>query len=54
MLAGDDKPEARSLVSWWFVPDHIHGTSSSTLSLRHKRLALAVTMIITMCLVGNH
>ena len=33
------------LVSWWFVPDHIHGTSSSTLSSRNKRLVLAVTKI---------
>ena len=32
------------LVSWWFVPDHIHGTSSSILMSRHKHLALAVTM----------
>ena len=22
------------LISWWFVPDHIHGTSSSILLLR--------------------
>ena len=32
------------LVSWWFVPDHIHGISSSTLSSRHERLTLAVTV----------
>ena len=31
------------LVSWWFVPDHTHGTSSSILLLRYNRLALAVT-----------
>ena len=30
------------LISWLFVPDHIHGTSSSFLLLRHNRLALAV------------
>ena len=31
------------LISWWFVPDHIHGTSSSILLLRYNRLALAAT-----------
>ena len=31
------------LVLWWFVPDLIHGTSSSTPMSRHKRTALAVT-----------
>ena len=31
------------LISWWFVPDQIHGTSSSTPMLRYNRLALAVT-----------
>ena len=30
------------LISWWFVPDHIHGTSSSTPMSRYNRLALAV------------
>ena len=33
------------LVSWWFVPDHIHGTNSSTLMSPHNRLALADTNI---------
>ena len=32
------------LISWWFVPDHIHDTSSSTPLLRYNRLALAVTL----------
>ena len=32
------------LMSWWFVPDHIHSTSSSTPMLRHNRSALAVTL----------
>ena len=31
------------LLSWWFVPDHIHSTSSSILLSRYNRLALAVT-----------
>ena len=31
------------LISWWFVPDHIHGTSSSTPMSRYNRLALAVS-----------
>ena len=31
------------LISWWFVTDHIHGTSSSTPMLRYNRSALAVT-----------
>ena len=31
------------LISWWFVPNHIHGTSSSFLLSRYNRLALAVT-----------
>ena len=35
------------LISWWFVPNHIHGTSSSILLLRYNRLALAVTWNIT-------
>ena len=33
------------LVLWWFVPDHIHSTSSSTPMFRPKRLALAVTNV---------
>ena len=33
----------RGLISWWFVPDPIHGASSSILLSRYKRLALAVT-----------
>ena len=35
----------RELISWWFVPHHIHGTSSSTPMLRYNRSALAVTYI---------
>ena len=31
------------LVSFWFVPDHSHGPSSSTPMSRPKRSALAVT-----------
>ena len=31
------------LISWWFVPEHIHGTSSSTPISRYNPLALAVT-----------
>ena len=31
------------LISWWFVPDHIHGTSSSTPMSQYNCLALAVT-----------
>ena len=29
------------LISWWFIPDHIHGTSSSIL---FSRSAIAVTL----------
>ena len=32
------------LMSWLFVSDHIHGTSSSTRMSRYSRLALAVTL----------
>ena len=32
------------LILWWFVPDHIHGTSSSTPMSRYNHLALAVTL----------
>ena len=30
------------LASWWFVPDHSHGASSSNPLFRFKRLALSV------------
>ena len=48
------------LISWWFVPDHIHGTSSSLLLSRYNRLALDVTYnkissdIATTNLVNNY
>ena len=35
------------LMSWWFVPDHIRGTSSATPRSRYNRLALAVTRLLT-------
>ena len=31
------------MIAWWFVPDHIHGITSSTPMSRYNRLALAVT-----------
>ena len=31
------------LVSWWFVPDNTHGTSSSILLSRYNRSSLVVT-----------
>ena len=33
----------RELISWWLVPDHIHGTNSTTPMSRYNRLVLAVT-----------
>ena len=39
------------LISWWFVPDHIHGANSSIPMLLHNRLALAVTWNI---IFGDH
>ena len=32
------------LISWWLVPNHIHGASSSTPMSRYNRSALAVTI----------
>ena len=31
------------LISWWIVPDHIHGTNSSTPMLQYNRSAIAVS-----------
>ena len=35
------------LISWWFVLDHIHGTTSSTPMSRYNRSALAVTKLFS-------